>query len=273
LPDNALSPILEALIFSAGLRKKSPMIDSPKLVDSPKRLVAAVRLTIAKDQIQHEMGPAIGEAFGVVAEQGMAVVGPWFCAHHRMYPNKWDFDVCVEVASPVLPQGRVKPGVLEASRVVQTNYRGPYEGLGEGWAEFESWIAAQGFVGAPNLFERYLVGPESGDDASTYVTELNRPLLKVLPIDFESALVLDGFSSRVVEFAPETVNPEHSHLWDARVLIARGAISITVENAELLYAVGDVFSLPANYPHSEVVGADGVAFIAGRRYPAGVVTS
>jgi GyrI-like small molecule binding domain len=273
LPDNALSPILEALIFSAGLRKKSPMIDSPKLVDSPKRLVAAVRLTIAKDQIQHEMGPAIGEAFGVVAEQGMAVVGPWFCAHHRMYPNKWDFDVCVEVASPVLPQGRVKPGVLEASRVVQTNYRGPYEGLGEGWAEFESWIAAQGFVGAPNLFERYLVGPESGDDASTYVTELNRPLLKVLPIDFESALVRDGFSSRVVEFAPETVNPEHSHLWDARVLIARGAISITVENAELLYAVGDVFSLPANYPHSEVVGADGVAFIAGRRYPAGVVGS
>jgi mannose-6-phosphate isomerase-like protein (cupin superfamily) len=247
------------------------MIDSPKLVDTPKRLVAAVRLTIAKDQIQHEMGPAIGEAFGVVAEQGIAVVGPWFCAHDRMDPNEWDFDVCVEVASPVVPQDRVKPGVLEPTRVVQTNYRGPYEGLGEGWGEFESWIAANGFVGAANLFERYLVGPESGDDASTYVTELNRPLLKVLPLDFESALTKAGFTSSVVEFAPGTINPEHSHAWDARLLVTSGEISITVDGAELSYTVGDVFVLPANYPHSEVVGLDGVAFVAGRRLLAGSV--
>jgi quercetin dioxygenase-like cupin family protein len=242
------------------------MIDSPKLVDTPKRLVAAVRLTIAKDKIQHEMGPAIGEAFGVVAEQGIAVVGPWFCAHDRMDPNEWDFDVCVEVATPVVPQGRVKPGIVEPTRVVQTNYRGPYEGLGEGWGELESWIAANGFVGAANLVERYLVGPESSDDSSTYVTELNRPLVKVLPVDFESALARDGFSSNMVEFAAETVNSEHSHAWDARLLVTRGAIGITVDGSELLYTVGDVFSLTANYPHSEVVGSDGVAFIAGRRY-------
>lgn len=243
------------------------MIDSPKLVDTPKRLVAAVRLTIAKDQIQHAMGPAIGEAFAVVAEQGIAVVGPWFCAHDRMDPNEWDFDVCVEVASSVAPQGRVKPGVLEPTRVVQTNYRGHYEGLGEGWGEYESWIVANGFVGAANLFERYLVGPESGDDASTYVTELNRPLLKVLPDDFESALTKDGFSVNVVEFAPGTINADHSHAWEARLLITNGEIFITVDGSELLYTVGDVFALPANSPHSEVIGSSGVTFIAGRRYP------
>ena len=243
------------------------MIDSPKLVDTPRRLVAAIRLTIPKDQIQNEMGPAISEAFGVVAEQGIEVVGPWFCAHDRMDPHEWDFDVCVEVATPVAPQGRVKPGVLEPARVVQTNYRGPYEGLGEGWGEFESWISANGFVGTPNLFERYCVGPESGDDSSTFVTELNRPLMKVLPAGFERALTKDGFSSSVVEFAPGTINAEHFHSWNARLLITSGDISITVDGSELLYTVGDMFSLPANYPHSEVVGSSGVTFIAGRRYP------
>ncbi len=245
------------------------MIDSPKLVDTPRRLVAAIRLTIPKDQIQHAMGPAISEAMAVVAEQGLEVVGPWFCAHDRMDPNEWDFDVCVEVATPVAAQGRVKPKVLEPARVVQTNYRGPYEGMGDGWGAFEAWIVANGFVGTPNLFERYCVGPESGGDASTFVTELNRPLMKVLPEDFERALTHDGFSSSVVEFAPGTINPEHVHAWDARLLITGGEIAITVDGSELLYTVGDVFALPTNYPHSEVIGSNGVAFIAGRRYLVG----
>lgn len=245
------------------------MIDSPKLVDTPRRLVAAVRLTIPKDQIQHEMGPAISEAMAVVAEQGLVATGPWFCAHDRMDPHEWDFDVCVEVATSVKPQGRVKPGVLESVRAVQTNYRGPYEGLGNGWGAFESWIAANGLVGTPNLFERYCIGPETGGDPSTFVTELNRPLMKVLPTDFERALTKDGFGSNVVEFAPGTINPEHSHAWDARLLVTHGDIAIMVDGSELSYTVGDVFALPANYLHSEVVGADGVTFIAGRRYLAG----
>jgi mannose-6-phosphate isomerase-like protein (cupin superfamily) len=248
------------------LRKKTHMIDSPKLVDTPRRLVAAVRLTIPKDQIQNEMGPAIGEAMSVVAAQGLEVVGPWFCAHDRMDPHEWDFDVCVEVGTPVASQGRVKPGVLASVRAVQTNYRGPYEGLGEGWGAFESWIDANGFVGKPNLFERYCIGPESGGDASTFVTELNRPLMKVLPADFERALTKDGFSSSVVKFASGTINPEHVHAWDARLLVTEGEIAITVDGSELLYSVGDIFALPANYPHSEVVGSEGVSFIAGRRY-------
>ena len=160
---------------------------------------------------------------------------------------------------------------VEPVRAVQTSYRGPYEGLGEGWGAFESWIAVNGFAGTPNLFERYCVGPESGDDASTFVTELNRPLMKVAAGGFEGALTKDGFSSTVVEFSPRTVNPEHSHAWDARLLITSGEISITVDGSELSYTVGDVFVLPANYPHSEVVGPDGVAFVAGRRYLAGSV--
>ncbi len=241
------------------------MIDTPKLVDSPKRLVAAVRLTIPKDQIKHEMGPAIGEAKSVVAQQGLTIVGPWFCAHDRMDPNEWDFDVCVEVATPVTPQGRVKPGVLEPARVAQTNYRGPYGGLGDGWDEFESWIATNGYVGAPNLFERYCVGPETGPDASTYMTELNRPVEKVSIEDFTVGLQKDGYEPTIVEYSALWEATDHVHEFDARLLITEGDFSVTIEGIAMNFTTGDVLSLPANTVHSEIVGTQGVRYISGRR--------
>jgi quercetin dioxygenase-like cupin family protein len=240
------------------------MIDSPKFVDTPRRVVAAVRLTIPKDHIQQEMGPAIGEAMSVVAEQGLGVVGPWFCAHDRMDPNEWDFDVCVEVATPVAAQGRVKPGVLEPTRVVQTNYRGAYEGLGEGWGAFESWIAANGFVGLPNLFERYCIGPESGGDSSTFVTELNRPLAKVSVDEFSQGLRRDGYESVLVKYPAGTTFDDHAHEFDARLLVTDGEFSITIDGVALRFGVGDVFVLPANTIHREVVGPNGVRYVSGR---------
>ena len=62
-------------------------------------------------------------------------------------------------------------------RVVRTVYHGGYEGLGKAWGEFMDWISAQGLKTADDLWESYLVGPESGDDAAAYRTQLNRPLL------------------------------------------------------------------------------------------------
>ena len=61
-------------------------------------------------------------------------------------------------------------------RVARTVFHGPYEHLGEAWGEFMSWINANGHQPAEDLWECYLVGPESGLDSSQWRTELNRPL-------------------------------------------------------------------------------------------------
>ena len=52
------------------------------------------------------------------------------------------------------------------------------EGLVTAWGEFMDWIAAQGHAPREDLWEVYVVGPESGLDASEWRTELNRPLLR-----------------------------------------------------------------------------------------------
>ena len=112
-----------------------------------------------------------------VAAQGIATAGPWFTHHLRMDPGIFDFEICVPVTAPVAATGRVSPGQLPAAKVARTVYRGPYEGLGAAWGEFNAWIAAKGFTPGPDLWEIYVAGPESSPDPSAWRTELNRPLV------------------------------------------------------------------------------------------------
>ena len=122
------------------------------------------------------MGPGFQELMGTVEEQGLEMTGPAFSHHFRIDPNEWDFEIGVPVKSPVVPSGRVKPGILPAAKVARTVYRGGYEKLGEGWGEFDAWVKKEGLQPSEELWEFYSTGPEVGSDSSQYRTELNRPL-------------------------------------------------------------------------------------------------
>lgn len=155
----------------------SAMIDTPHITTTAAVRTAFIHLTIPREQIRDAMGPAINELMGVLAAQGIAPAGPLFSHHLRMNPEVFDFEVSVPVSAPVQASGRVKPGELRAARVARTVYHGPYEGLGDAWCRFLGWIEANGHVPAPDLWECYLKGPESGPDPATWCTELNRPLM------------------------------------------------------------------------------------------------
>src|SRR5688500_19227922 len=47
-------------------------------------------------------------------------------------------------AAPISAVGRVQAGQLPAATVARTVYHGSYEGLGDAWAEFGTWIDQQG---------------------------------------------------------------------------------------------------------------------------------
>jgi len=153
------------------------MIDAPEITRTTAVESAIIHLTIPRERIRDEMGPAIGELMGTLAAQGIAPAGPIYSHHLRMDPATFDFEVGVPVASPVAPTGRVRPGALPAARVARTVYHGGYEGLGAAWGEFGAWLSANGHTPAENLWERYLAGPESGPDPSRWRTELIRPLV------------------------------------------------------------------------------------------------
>src|SRR5258708_1753859 len=84
----------------------------------------------------------------------------------------------------------------------------------------------------------------------------------------ETALREEGYlevGDRRME--PNKTNPEHSHEFDARLLILEGEMRIVSEGAERIYRAGDTFAMSAGCLHTEHCGPEGVRYLAGRRYP------
>ena len=152
------------------------MLDEPRIVKVGEVQTAFIHVTTPRAKIQEVMGPGYMELMEALGAQGVTPTGPWFTHHLKMDPDVFDFEICVPVLAAVKPAGRVQPGTLAPRTVARTVYHGGYEGLSDAWVEFEAWIKKHGHTSAADLWEVYLTGPESGPDASTWQTELNRPL-------------------------------------------------------------------------------------------------
>lgn len=152
------------------------VIEIPQITETPHQLTAVIHQTVSRADIQKVMGPVLRELIATIASQGVAQDGPWFTHHLKISPDVFDFEISVPVKTRVAAAGRMKPGHWPAMRVVRTVYHGPYEGLPAAWGEFDAWIAARGITPAMDLWERYLVGPESTPDPAQWRTEFNRPL-------------------------------------------------------------------------------------------------
>ena len=152
------------------------MIDTPQITETAARQTAIIHVTVPRTEIQKVMGPGIQELMSTVAAQGVGLAGPWFTHHLRRPTDTFDLEISVPVTAPVAPAGRVEPSEWPAMKVVRTVYRGPYEGLGAAWGEFDAWIKANGHKPAADLWEIYVTGPESGSDPAEWRTELNWPL-------------------------------------------------------------------------------------------------
>lgn len=152
------------------------MIDTPQIVQTTALDAAVIHLTIPREQMQHVMGPAIGEIMSTLVAQNIRPTGPLFCHHLRMAPEIFDFEVSVPVSSAITAAGRVKPSQLASRKALRTVYTGGYESLGPAWGEFMDWIEKNGHQPADDLWEVYLVGPETSPDPANWKTELNQPL-------------------------------------------------------------------------------------------------
>lgn len=154
------------------------MLTTPEIAQASAQPSAIIRITIPRDEIQHAMGPGYQELIATLAAQGIAPAGPWYTHHLRMHPEVFDFELGVPIAAQLTAVGRVIHGQLPAITVIRTVYQGGYESLPDAWGEFDTWIAAQGHTTRPDLWERYIAGPESSSDPANWRTELSRELAR-----------------------------------------------------------------------------------------------
>jgi len=86
--------------------------------------------------------------------------------------------------------------------------------------------------------------------------------------EFETELREQGYQEVADRrMGANTTNPEHSHEFDARLLVLEGEMTITSEGEERTYRAGDTFAMTAGCRHTEHCGPQGVRYLAGRRYP------
>jgi effector-binding domain-containing protein len=152
------------------------MLSTPEIVRTDARMAAVIRLTIPRNEMPKQFGPAIGEVMAAIAAQKIAATGSVFAHHLTMTADRFDFEVGVPVAARIEAAGRVQPSELRAASVARAIYSGGYEGLPAAWGQFTAWLNANGHVHAPDLWEVYTVGPQSTPDPAGWRTELNRPL-------------------------------------------------------------------------------------------------
>jgi quercetin dioxygenase-like cupin family protein len=83
--------------------------------------------------------------------------------------------------------------------------------------------------------------------------------------EFEADLKREGYDIFYGGMRAEHVNADHSHDWDARVMVIGGEITITRSGKPQTFRAGDSCAVPAGEMHAEQIGPQGVAYIAGRR--------
>jgi quercetin dioxygenase-like cupin family protein len=85
------------------------------------------------------------------------------------------------------------------------------------------------------------------------------------PIEFDADLRREGYQVMNASLAPNQLNPDHTHEFDARVMVLAGEITITRDGQARKYRAGDYWLTPAHAVHAELAGPEGVAIIIGRR--------
>ena len=83
--------------------------------------------------------------------------------------------------------------------------------------------------------------------------------------DFEADLRREGYEVFYGGLRADHVNPDHTHDWDARVMVIGGEITLTCGGKAETFRMGDSCAVAAGEVHAEQVGPQGVAYIAGRR--------
>jgi quercetin dioxygenase-like cupin family protein len=84
---------------------------------------------------------------------------------------------------------------------------------------------------------------------------------------FEATLQRDGYEIVARSMEPNTINPEHAHEFDARVLVIAGEMTLDRDGARRAYRPGETFEITNGHRHAEIAGPDGASYVAGRRMP------
>jgi len=82
---------------------------------------------------------------------------------------------------------------------------------------------------------------------------------------FEAELKREGYDVLTSTTAAAKVNPEHSHPFDVKALVLKGAITLTWNGRSQTFKPGETFAMARGCPHFESYDAKGAVILLGRK--------
>jgi len=82
---------------------------------------------------------------------------------------------------------------------------------------------------------------------------------------FEAVLKKEGYEVMTNTTPGAKVNPEHSHPFDVKAMVLKGALTLTREGSKQTYKPGEIFTMARGCRHYESYGDEGAVVLLGRK--------
>jgi len=146
-------------------------------VELEPRTFVGVHDVIPMDHMTEYFGRAFATAAAELGKQGAYPAGPPVALYHGApVENAADVTAGFPVAQPVAPTDAAVVEVLPGGPAIEAIHTGSYDTLGETYAELTDWLMEQHLNTAEDMWEEYVVGPDTEPDPAKWQTRIVFPL-------------------------------------------------------------------------------------------------
>lgn len=138
--------------------------------------IVGVRQRVPMSDLSEFFGRAFAAAAAELARQGSHPAGPPVALYSGAVTDTVDVIAGYPVSEPVTPAAGLVAATLPGGPIVETIHTGSYDALGATYGELSTWFAEHGVTPADQMWEEYLVGPDSEADPSRWQTRIVFPV-------------------------------------------------------------------------------------------------
>ena len=145
----------------------------PEVVTTEPQVTAVIAGVIPAAEIRSFYDSAFSTIPGVLASQGVSIVGAPFGRYNGPPGATFDLEVGFPVDAEVKPEADVRASTLPGGKVARLVHAGGFEGLGDSWGRLGTWIGEQDLIPSRVFWEVYLTEPTPDTDPADLRTELD----------------------------------------------------------------------------------------------------
>lgn len=111
-----------------------------------------------------------------IEDQGVEQTGPPIALYHGMPTDTIDITAGFPISQPITPANGTVVATLPGGPAIETIHTGTYDSMASTYSELMAWLKGQHIELPEDLWEEYLVGPDTEADPTKWQTRIVVPL-------------------------------------------------------------------------------------------------